>query len=220
MKKTSLSSRDTRLLSAYLDGTLSETESKRLERRLARDRRLRSALDALRESRALLRRAPRRRAPRAFTLTPRMVAAKPPLPRALPWMQFASAAAAFLFLLTFIQLPASKTASMESVALRSQELPAAAPAMDSAEEAPPTEMPEKSENALPEAPSLAAVSPAPTSPALAEEPAETVPSPSAPAPPSKLAWARYLLLALAGILALSAYLLRRAASRKWLNKIR
>ena len=56
-------------LSAYLDGELSSRASQRLEAELERDAGLRAALDELRRTRAVLRRAPRLRAPRNFTLS-------------------------------------------------------------------------------------------------------------------------------------------------------
>lgn len=59
--------------SAYLDGQLSPQEVSRLEEDLRRNPQWQLALDELRETRALLRKAPRYRAPRNFTLTPEMV---------------------------------------------------------------------------------------------------------------------------------------------------
>lgn len=68
-----LSFREYERFSAYLDGQLSPEEVSRLEEDLRRNPQWRLALDELRETRALLRRAPRYRAPRNFTLTPEMV---------------------------------------------------------------------------------------------------------------------------------------------------
>src|SRR5512140_1175122 len=89
--------RDVELLSAYLDGQLRPSEAARLEARLSIDTDLKSTLDDLRQTRALLHRLPQRRAPRNFRLTPRMVGIKPPAPRAYPAFQFATALVALLF---------------------------------------------------------------------------------------------------------------------------
>jgi anti-sigma factor RsiW len=94
--------RDVEQLSSYLDGGLSPSDSARLKTRLASDPALASTLDALRESRTLLRRLPHRRAPRNFMLTPKMVGQKPPLPRSYPVFRFATALATLLFALSFV----------------------------------------------------------------------------------------------------------------------
>src|SRR5512140_1508794 len=89
--------RDVELLSAYLDGRLSPSDSVRLEARLTSDRSLRATLDELRETRGLLRSLPQRRAPRNFRLTPKMAGLRPPEPRAYPVFRLATALATFLF---------------------------------------------------------------------------------------------------------------------------
>ena len=96
--------RDVELLSSYLDGQTSPSDSARLKTRLASDPALASTLDALRESRSLLRRLPHRRAPRNFLLTPKMVGRRPPLPRSYPVFRFATALATILFALSFLNL--------------------------------------------------------------------------------------------------------------------
>jgi anti-sigma factor RsiW len=93
--------RDVELLSAYLDGQLSQAETARLETRLKSDPQLRAVFDDLSQPRALLRQLPARRAPRNFTLTPKMAGLKPPVPRAFPLFRFASALAAILFIFSF-----------------------------------------------------------------------------------------------------------------------
>jgi anti-sigma factor RsiW len=93
--------RDVELLSAYLDGQLSQAETTRLETRLKSDPQLRAVFDDLSQPRALLRQLPARRAPRNFTLTPKMAGLKPPIPRAFPLFRFASALAAILFVFSF-----------------------------------------------------------------------------------------------------------------------
>ena len=95
-----MNERDLELLSAYLDGQLSPSDSARLESRIASDPRLRSALDNLRITRSLLRQLPSRRAPRNFTLTPQMAGVEPPTPRLVPVFRFATALATFLFIIT------------------------------------------------------------------------------------------------------------------------
>jgi len=98
MKK--LSFRVVEQLSAYLDGQLSQAERARLEARLRADPELAAALDDLRRTRSLLHRSPQRRAPRNFTLTPKMAGLKPPLPPLVPALSWASAVAVLLFFLT------------------------------------------------------------------------------------------------------------------------
>jgi hypothetical protein len=92
--------RDIEQLSAYLDGQLSWAETTRLETRLASDRELASALSDLRQTRTVLRKTPQRRAPRNFTLTPKLAGIRPPVPRAVPALSWASAVAAVLFVCT------------------------------------------------------------------------------------------------------------------------
>jgi anti-sigma factor RsiW len=97
---TSPSFRDMEQLSAYLDGQLSLSERTRLENRIQSDPALAAGLDELRQTRGLLRRTPQRHAPRNFTLTPRMVGIRPPVPRLVPVLSWASAAAMLLFIFT------------------------------------------------------------------------------------------------------------------------
>ena len=89
--------RDVELISAYLDGQLPQADATRLEIRLKSDSELRTVLNDLRQSRALLRKLPARRAPRNFTLTPKMAGIRPPLPRSFPLFRLASVLAAVLF---------------------------------------------------------------------------------------------------------------------------
>ena len=89
-------SRDLEKLSAYLDNALDGRARARLEARLKRDAVLRADLDALRQTRALLRRAPRRAVPRSFVLTRQMAGVQPPVPRLAFWAQGVAALAAFL----------------------------------------------------------------------------------------------------------------------------
>ena len=97
---TTPSSRDLEQLSAYLDGQLSQSDRTRLEIRIQSDPALASALEELRQTRALLRRTPHRRAPRNFTLTPGMAGIRPPVPRLVPVLSWASAVAMLFFIFT------------------------------------------------------------------------------------------------------------------------
>ena len=92
--------RDLELLSSYLDGQLKPSDSARLEARLSSDPDLRSVLNDLRAARGLLRQLPMRKAPRNFTLTPKMVGKNPPLPRAYPAFRFVTALATLLLFFT------------------------------------------------------------------------------------------------------------------------
>src|SRR5262245_44359150 len=96
-----MNQRDLELLSAYLDGELSSSDSARLETRLQSDPRLVSLLSDLRAARSLIRKLPQRRAPRNFTLTRKMVGQNPPLPRSYPAFRFATVVATLLFFFTF-----------------------------------------------------------------------------------------------------------------------
>jgi hypothetical protein len=97
---TSPSFRDMENLSAYLDGQISPAEKSQLERRIQADATLAAALQGLRQTRALIQRTPKRRAPRNFTLTARMAGIRPPVPRLVPAFSWASALAMVLFLFT------------------------------------------------------------------------------------------------------------------------
>jgi hypothetical protein len=184
--------RDIELLSSYLDGHLSPSESARLETRLSSDPNLRAAIDDLREARGLLRKLPVRKAPRNFTLTRQMVGLKPPLPRAYPTFRFATALATLLFIVTFAvnALGSSLTYSAAAPAPASESGggggpcqacgggPAEsleAPAAEAPTEAPAMEAPAATE-APPSAPSLA-VMPTPT-PALTSDSARQSETPT------------------------------------------
>jgi len=93
--------RDIEKLSAYLDGELKPSEIARLETRLQSEPELASVLKDLRQARGILRQLPQRRAPRNFTLTPKMVGLKPPMPRTYPVFRFATVLATLLLFFTF-----------------------------------------------------------------------------------------------------------------------
>jgi hypothetical protein len=93
--------RDVEKLSALLDGELNQAEAARWKARLESDPELRAVYEQLQVSRAVLRKMPARRAPRNFTLTPKMVGQRPPMPKVYPAFRFATLAATFLLALTF-----------------------------------------------------------------------------------------------------------------------
>ncbi len=168
------SSRDLTKLSAYLDGELNASDSRKMKSRLARDPNLRAALDDLRETKSILQRIPKRRSPRNFTLSPQMVAESPPMPRAYPVFRFASAVA---FILLFFSALPNFGAPMNAADQMMME--AAAPALENFAGAEAEEM---MEMPAAEAPSLAQSESAPAEeggePAAPEEPA---PAPEADA---------------------------------------
>jgi anti-sigma factor RsiW len=94
-------SRDLELLSAYLDQQLSARQKSNLETRLAQNPGLQQALDALSQTRSLLRQAPQARPPRSFKLTPGLIGQAASVGRPFPVMRFVSAFASFLFIIVF-----------------------------------------------------------------------------------------------------------------------
>ena len=93
--------RDVEIMSAYLDKQLPAEDVSRLEKKLENDAVLQGILADLKYSRSILGALPLRRAPRNFTLTPKMAGVLPPAPRTLPVFRFASALAAILFIFAF-----------------------------------------------------------------------------------------------------------------------
>lgn len=98
---TTPSFRDVEQISAFLDGKLPQDEAARLQLRIVADPELSSVYRQLSQTRTLLRKLPARRAPRNFTLTPKMAGVKAPTPRSFPLFRFASAFASLLLVLTF-----------------------------------------------------------------------------------------------------------------------
>lgn len=96
---TRVSSRDWETLSAYLDGQLSRAERARLETRLKSSPDLQQALQELRRTRAVVRSLPKLRAPRNYTLSPKMAGIRQRQPRVYPIFRFASLLASLLFIL-------------------------------------------------------------------------------------------------------------------------
>jgi anti-sigma factor RsiW len=165
-----MNQRDLELLSAYLDGELTPSDSARLESRLNAEPGLAAVLADLRATRTLLRRLPKRRAPRNFTLTRKMVGLNPPLPRSYPAFRLVTAVATLLFFFTFginalaPQLGAGApafgfggAAAPAEPELFSAQAPATeAPAFDAATEAPAATEPPFGESDLAPLPTAAA----------------------------------------------------------------
>ena len=177
--------RDLTELSAYLDGELSASARRKMEDRLARDLNLVAALDDLRLSRTVLRRTPKRRAPRHFTLSPQMVAKRPPMPRLVPALNYAALAAMLLFVFSFTS-PFGAGSSMADQAIESAPMVA----MEMEEMAPAAEVPAMEMAAEPAADD-AAMEEAAAGAAMAEEemadaevPAEETGENLASAPPA------------------------------------
>ena len=228
--------RDVEQLSAYLDGQLNPSDSARLETRLASDLALASALDALRESRSLLRRMPKRRAPRNFLLTPKMVGIKPPLPRAYPIFRFATVLATLLFAFSFLNIrpiPLGASAPMPEYGIGGgggaeateapmaemavvTEAPVAEPSVatepPAAVEQSPTEM------ALNVPAPEASPSPAEDANRIAEEPAS--PKSAGETPPARPLFTQWQIAfgAIALLGAASMFIIQRLAARKWRAK--
>ncbi len=142
--KAIITDRDYETLSAYMDGQLSPGERRKLEERMRARPDLRIALEDMRRMRALLRQAPRRRAPRNFTLTPAMVGEPRKRPFAwtnlFPALSFTSAIAALaLVVIVTLQLGYGPQNMPASVAMQ----PPAATMQDAAPpQAPQAQAPE------------------------------------------------------------------------------
>jgi hypothetical protein len=98
-----MNDRDYELITAYIDGALTEAERQMLESRLDVEPDLRSELNSLRQTVILLRQLPDLKAPRNFTLTPAQVEPRSPAKTTLPFpltvtFSALSAAAAVLLL--------------------------------------------------------------------------------------------------------------------------
>jgi hypothetical protein len=231
--------RDIELLSSYLDGQLKPSDSARLEARLASDPDLRAVLDDLRAARGLLRQLPMRKAPRNFTLTPKMVGKNPPLPRSYPAFRFVTALASLMLFFTlglnFVVPQLNQPTAFGFGGGGAPEISSAeqaqAPAVPeaAATEAPATEAPAEEPSVL-LAPPTATISPATdTTVREAETPADKqgvtneadVPAepPAQPplTPPVPPVW-QIVLAAVAALGALGMILMRQVAANRWRRK--
>lgn len=106
--------RDVEQLSALLDKTLPQADAARLQARLEKEPELNELYTQLRETRAMLRQLPQRRAPRNFTLKQKNARVRPPLPALFPGFRLASilTSLAFVFTLAINSLTVSNTAMM------------------------------------------------------------------------------------------------------------
>jgi anti-sigma factor RsiW len=220
--------RDLELLSSYLDGQLKPSESARLEARISSDPDLRAVLDDLRSARGLLRRLPMRKAPRNFTLTPKMVGKNPPLPRSYPAFRFVTALASLMLFFTLgVNFVAPQLAQAPAFGMGG----GGAPEVFSAQEAPAA--PEAAATEAPAEPAIQ-MAPLPTATVVAAgDTARQLETPSgkegligdAPPqspegqtqPPVAPIW-QIVLAAIALLGALGMVLMRQAAVSRWRRK--
>ena len=116
------SSRDLLLLSAYLDGRLSDSEQKVLEERITADVELSSLYHELKHTCSLLRALPAKRAPRNFTLSQKYAVVKPRRWGLSSFMGLASVATALAVMMIFFRVQvfggmATKTAAQPNLAV-------------------------------------------------------------------------------------------------------
>lgn len=227
--------RDIENLSAYLDNQLSETETKRLETRLESDAELASVLSDIRSARNILKVLPKRKSPKNFTLTRKMVGLKPPLPTTYPLFRLATIFATLLLVFSFSVNALSPYVSFSApqfafgfggggggAPAAAEEAPAteeammfeSAPAEDAATEAPAEPMPQSTETArtTEETPTPKEAEPETFNQDSAEgleNQAEV--TNEAPIP---FNWT-ILFLVVSIIGGLSLYIMRQSASRKW-----
>ncbi len=97
-RKPQLNRHEWLLLSAYLDGELSEREKRQVEEKLQKDPASRTALEGLRRTRQVLRYTPQRPVPHNFTLTEDMLR-KPLLPSFSRIFSYSAALAGILLVL-------------------------------------------------------------------------------------------------------------------------
>jgi anti-sigma factor RsiW len=172
-----ISPRDWEALSAYLDGQLTPKERQKLEARLQLGGDLRSALEELRRTRAVVRAHLPMRSPRNFTLTPAMAGLpfrKRPDTGWFPALRLASALSSLLFVFIVLgdvllgnRLPPVLTAEERQPILA----PAAVESAPLVAQAPATEVPLQAETQpTPEALAKGLVAPNPTSEALVVAP--------------------------------------------------
>lgn len=121
-------------ISAYLDNELSGRDRARLQARIEQDPDYRAALNALRQTKALLGELPQVEPRRSFTLTPEMVGAQPRRTW-FPSRQIATVLTA-LMLAIVVGVDALTAGQGESISVMSEELRAMAPPAAEQAEAP------------------------------------------------------------------------------------
>ncbi|MGB9737835.1 anti-sigma factor [Chloroflexus sp.] len=127
---TELPERDLVLLSAYIDGELTEAERTALEQRLAHESRLRRELEELQATRDLLREQPWLTPPRSFTLTPEMAGVRQRRFNLVNWWQpFGGLVALVLVILFGWQILRSGIQDSSATVAVMQTEPASEPAM-------------------------------------------------------------------------------------------
>jgi hypothetical protein len=143
---TNISPEDWETLSAYVDNQLSEKELVQIEARLRAEPELHGALQEMRRAKAVLWYAPRRRAPRNFTLSPGKAGVRSTSPL-YPTFRLASVLASLMFVLVLVgdllsgvttgvpilaQMASPESAEMQAVQLA---MPAQAPLAEAPAEA-------------------------------------------------------------------------------------
>ena len=228
--------RDVELLSAYLDGQLSSSDSTRLETRLKSEPELVSVMDDLRAARGYLRQLPLRRAPRNFTLTRKMVGQNPPLPRTYPVFRFTTAIATLLFFLTYgLNILVPQFAAPQAFgmggggAAEVQSYAAEAPAASVATEAPAaaTEAPAEPQLPAPATPDIAqdrimetpsaknGVEPTAGVDLFAQSQPQDIPPQPQPVPPMIPSFWQYTLLGIAVLGTILMIVMRQISARRW-----
>ena len=161
-------------LSAYLDGQLSEHETEVVRQQLENSAALRQQLDALRQTRYVLRHTPRLKRRRSFVLSPQMVQQQKTLFRALNVSRAISAAASVLLVVAlgsqYLFSGGMGLASAPMMDTANYEMAEAVAADDAAEEQPMMAMEAPAEEAVEE----------PALDSAADQPAEAEQSAEAP----------------------------------------
>ncbi|MEN4012879.1 MAG: hypothetical protein ROW48_12655 [Bellilinea sp.] len=100
--KEQLTSQEWILLSSYLDGELNPQEKMRVEALLQNNPHIQAAYESLAKTKAVLRSAPRRKAPRNFTLSPAVAQQPQRIFQWVPALRFSSAIAALAAVFMFV----------------------------------------------------------------------------------------------------------------------
>ena len=119
--KEQITSKEWILLSSYLDGELNLAEKAQVENLIQARSEIASAYQSLKQTRAVLRAAPRKRVPHNFTLTPDMLPQPFRIPRIVPVLRFSSLVAALVAVFLFVNqlVPGLAPAMAPATALKS-----------------------------------------------------------------------------------------------------